>query len=257
MEAAQHQCIIINSQFLYKIKYINRLEMQLQTNQSTILSLYASLAILFISCSQFCTAADIRGKLQLPDPNVPLNSTRVTLTDGSPSGSFSTYSRGSDGSFVFYGVQPGIHLLDVHDLGFHFSHVKIQVPEKEEEEMKCIEYVHQGAAKKPMICNEGINLTAHAKYNYFEKRPTFSVFSMFKNPMFLMMLVTGGLMLLMPKMMEGMDEEQKDQMRRQMELQKDPTKMMSMLLDDFTGSGQKQQQPQVKGAGGKQRKGKR
>ena len=46
-----------------------------------------------------------------------------------------------------------------------------------------------------------------------------------------MMVVTAGMMLVMPKMMEGMDPEQKEQMQRQMEMQQDPTKVTYKILE--------------------------
>ena len=49
--------------------------------------------------------------------------------------------------------------------------------------------------------------------------------SIFKNPMLLMMIVSVGGMVMMPKMMEGLDPEQKEQMQRQMAMQQDPSKV--------------------------------
>lgn len=37
-------------------------------------------------------------------------------------------------------------------------------------------------------------------------------------------------MYLMPKMMENMDPEEREQMRAQMEMQKDPTKLISSMF---------------------------
>lgn len=219
------------------------------TNSNVLVAWFLSAIFLFGQCH--ASSLDVRGKLQLSDPNLRLNSTRVTLTDGSVDGYFSTYSMGTDGSFVFYGVKPGVHLLDVHNLEYHFSHVKIQIPVDEDKEMKCIEYAYPGAPKQPVDCSDGIILTAHAKYNYFESRPTFSILSIFKNPMMLMMLFSGGLMLLMPKLMENMDDEQKEQMKKQMELQKDPTKMMSMLWSDVSGSKADESSKPKRQTGGK------
>ena len=51
--------------------------------------------------------------------------------------------------------------------------------------------------------------------------------------MLLMMLVMGGMMVLMPKMMEGLDPEQKEQMQKQMELQQDPTKVREKVLSSL------------------------
>jgi len=191
---------------------------------------YSFLKVAFIALLTViseCDAITITGKLRLPESGSTLNSTRITLDD-----TRSTYSQ-IDGSFVFYNVGTGIHLLDIQSLEYHFSHVKIQV--LDEGDIKCIEYAYPGAPKRPI--EHPLILTAHAKYDYFEARKGFSIFSIFKNPMMLMMLVSGGLMLMMPKMMEGMDDEQKEQMRKQMEMQQDPSKMMSMLWNDMAGGG--------------------
>lgn len=49
--------------------------------------------------------------------------------------------------------------------------------------------------------------------------------SIFKNPMVLMMIVSAGILVVMPKMMEGLDPEQKEQMQKQMAMQQDPSKV--------------------------------
>ena len=54
--------------------------------------------------------------------------------------------------------------------------------------------------------------------------------------MILMMLFTGGMLFLMPKMMEDMDPEQKEMMQKQMEFQQDPSKMLSSMLKGLTGA---------------------
>lgn len=59
---------------------------------------------------------------------------------------------------------------------------------------------------------------------------------MLKNPMVIMMLFSGLMMYFMPKMMEGMDPEEKAAMKKQMEAQKDPTKMISQMWGDITGN---------------------
>ena len=51
-----------------------------------------------------------------------------------------------------------------------------------------------------------------------------------KNPMFLMMIVGVGMMTLMPMMMENLEPEERERMQKQMEMQKDPTKMLSSLF---------------------------
>jgi len=81
--------------------------------------------------------------------------------------------------------------------------------------------------------------------------------------MLLMMLVSVGGMVMMPKMMEGLDPEQKEQMQKQMAMQQDPSKMLTQMIQDMTGSGEEAALPPIEKkvsskAGGKTaRRGKR
>eukprot|EP00594_Rhizosolenia_setigera_P011580 CAMPEP_0178959178 /NCGR_PEP_ID=MMETSP0789-20121207/12122_1 /TAXON_ID=3005 /ORGANISM="Rhizosolenia setigera, Strain CCMP 1694" /LENGTH=67 /DNA_ID=CAMNT_0020642103 /DNA_START=539 /DNA_END=742 /DNA_ORIENTATION=- len=43
-------------------------------------------------------------------------------------------------------------------------------------------------------------------------------------------------------MMENLDDDQKEQMQRQMEMQSDPSKMLSQLWGDIAGGGEQQSQ---------------
>ena len=92
---------------------------------------------------------------------------------------------------------------------------------------KCIEYVYAGAPKQAIP--HPLELTAHASYEYYEQRQGFTPFSILKNPMLLMMLLSVGGMVLMPKMMEGLDPEQKEQMQKQMAMQQDPSKVSFII----------------------------
>jgi len=121
-----------------------------------------------------------------------------------------------------------------------FSHVKIKISKDStqttEHDIQCIQYPYVGSPKQaiphPLI------LTAHATYNYFIQKPGFSIFSLLKNPMVLMMIFGIFLMLIMPSMMENLDPEQKEQMQRQMEMQSDPSKMLNQLWGDLSGSNE-------------------
>lgn len=166
--------------------------------------------------------ATIKGTLLLPDAT-PVNMTRVALNAGEQL----TYSR-LDGTFAFYNVPPGVHLVDVYSHELMFGQVKIQLLEDSMDAPKCIEYAYPGANKQPIA--HPLVLTASASYEYFEQRPGFSIFSLLKNPMLLMMVFSVGLMYLMPKMMENMDPEEQERMRKQMEMQKDPSAMLTNLF---------------------------
>lgn len=165
---------------------------------------------------------------------LPFNlTTRITLNHDE----YTTYSR-ADGSFVIYNVPPGIHQLDIHNTMFHFSQVKIQLLEESMDKPKCLEYAYPGATKNPIPYP--LVLTAHATYEYFEKKRGFSIFVIFKNPMFLMMAFSAVMMFLMPKMMEGLDPEEKARMREQMKNQQDPSKMISQLWGGIAGGAEEE-----------------
>jgi hypothetical protein len=171
------------------------------------------------------------GRLVFPD-NSPFNiTTRITLNNGE----YNTYSR-KDGSFVIYNVPPGIHQLDIDSKVFHFGQVKIQLLEDSMDAPKCLEYAYPGAAKK--VVKYPLVLYAKGTYQYFEVKKGFSIFSLLKNPMVLMMLFSVGMMFVMPKMMEGLDPEEKARLKSQMEAQKDPTQMLSQMFGDITGAGE-------------------
>ena len=195
----------------------------------------------YINCKlkSASSTAIIKGSIKLPKfpdnyPSLQLNTTLITLNDGE----YSTYTK-LDGSFAFYNVGSGVHLLDVHSLHFSFSQVKIQLLDNAMDTPKCIEYVYPGSQKQAIP--HPLQLTAHAQFQYFEKRPQFSFLFIFKNPMILMMIFGVGMMYIMPKMMENMDEEQKEQMKKQMDMQKDmqdPSKMLKQLWGDISGDSE-------------------
>ena len=168
----------------------------------------------------------INGKLKNIDKTPFNTTTRITLNNDV----YTTYSR-IDGSFAIYDVPPGIHQLDIHSTTYHFGQIKIQLLEDNMDTPKCLEYAYPGAVKQ--VTKYPLVLYPHAKYEYFTKRKGFNIFGLLKSPMVLMMLFGGGLTFLMPKMMEGMDEEEKEIMRKQMKAQQDPTKMLSQM---FTGA---------------------
>lgn len=53
--------------------------------------------------------------------------------------------------------------------------------------------------------------------------------------MILIMIFSVGMMFIMPSMMSNLDPEQKEQMKKQMEAQQDPTKMLSQLWGEMSG----------------------
>eukprot|EP00545_Synedropsis_sp_CCMP1620_P008049 CAMPEP_0119010714 /NCGR_PEP_ID=MMETSP1176-20130426/5194_1 /TAXON_ID=265551 /ORGANISM="Synedropsis recta cf, Strain CCMP1620" /LENGTH=208 /DNA_ID=CAMNT_0006963427 /DNA_START=68 /DNA_END=694 /DNA_ORIENTATION=+ len=185
-----------------------------------LLLLLATTAVVHATATPLGT---IEGTLRYPDDTPLMNTTKIALNDGERI----TYSK-PDGSFVFYKVPPGIHLLDVHSYKFNFGQVKIQLLEDTMDAPKCIEYPYPGAPKQ--VLKHPLQLKAHAYFQYFEEKKGFSPTSILKNPMMLMMLVSVAMMLLMPKMMENLDPEEREKMQQQMQAQQDPMKMLSNLM---------------------------
>lgn len=171
---------------------------------------------------------NIEGRLANNGGTPFTSTTKIILNNAE----FTTYSR-TDGTFTIYDVPPGIHQLDIQSTEYHFGQIKIQLLEDSMDTPKCLEYAYPGAVKQ--ITKYPLVLYPFAKYQYFMPRRGFSLFGMLKNPMVLMMLFSGVMMYVMPKMMEGLDPEEKAAMRKQMENQKDPTKMLSQMWGDMTG----------------------
>ena len=204
------------------------------------------------------STGSIYGTLVLPSVAIaklpPINSTLITLNDGE----YSTYTTPTIATatetetspsdltsatatetaikqqFSFHNIPPGVHVLDVHHPHYHFSQIKIQLLPENNMEPNCIEYMYPGSTKYSLP--HPLTLTAHATFTYYEQRPSFSPFRLFKNPMVLMMIVSVGFMLLMPSMMSNLDPEQKEQMKKQMEMQQDPSKMLSQMWSDLSGA---------------------
>ena len=191
----------------------------------------ASLFLSFLPLIFASPTTTITGQLRLPD-ETPVNSTKIVLN----SGEFTSYSK-ADGTFSFYGIPPGIYLLDVHSHKHHFGQVKIKLLEDQMDAPKCIEYAYPGAPKYAIA--HPLVMKAYARYEYFEARGGFNPMSLLKNPMMLMIIVSVGMMALMPKMMENLEPEERERMQKQMEMQKDPSKMFSSLL------GIEEPQPEV------------
>jgi ER membrane protein complex subunit 7 len=176
------------------------------------------------------TTTSLEGRLEFVDKKPFDIPTRIALNNGE----YTTYSR-KDGTFVIFNVPPGIHQLDIFSKEYHFGQIKVQLLEESMDAPRCLEYAFPGAAKRPV--KYPLVLNPKGTYQYFQTKRGFSIFSMLKNPMVLMMLFGVGMTVIMPKLMEGMDPEEKAKMREQMENQKDPTQMLSQMWGEITGSG--------------------
>jgi ER membrane protein complex subunit 7 len=177
----------------------------------------------------------IEGRLQFPDKSPFNTTTRISVNHGA----YMTYSR-RDGNFTVHDVPPGIYLIDVHSPNYHFSQVKCQYKPEAIDEGKpvfsCLEYLYPGSPKQ--VVDKLLVITAVATYDYFEVKRGFSILSILKNPMVLMMAFTVGMMYMLPMMMNNLEPEERERMQKQMELQQNPTKMLGELFGGFSGEAE-------------------
>mmetsp|Transcript_23375 Transcript_23375/g.70138 ORF Transcript_23375/g.70138 Transcript_23375/m.70138 type:complete len:223 (-) Transcript_23375:41-709(-) len=164
----------------------------------------------------------VEGRVRLPR-DAALPTTEVTLNGGE----HRALTR-PDGRFTFHDVPPGVYLLDVLSLDYVFSQIKLNLPATAGEQPRCLEYVYPGAAKKPHPYP--VELTPHLKAQYFEERESPGLHTLFANPMLLMMLFTGGLVMFMPKLMDGLDPEEKKKLEEQMGSAGDPTALLKNMF---------------------------
>ena len=219
---------------------------------------------ILIDTSSFCVSAaknnvgvdetmTIEGHLQYANKSPYNLSAEIVVNHGE----YITYSRTSDGNFTIHDIKPGVYIIDIISPIHHFSQVKCLYKPTNKSELltqqqqsslpttedtkatkkpvfSCIEYHYPGATKRNIDESNLLVLTALASYEYFETKRGFSLLSILKNPMVLMMILTGGIMYMLPKMMEGMDPEERAMMQKQIQMQQNPTQMMSNLFSGVT-----------------------
>ena len=175
-----------------------------------------------LSSSSSLITTKIEGTVKIPDGTVAVNF-KVTLN-----GNEYISMTDINGAFTLYNIPSGIYLLDVQSLYQIYSQFKLKV-NAENETINVVEYKYPGAKRLPAIYP--LVITALAPVTYFQQRPPFSIFSiLWQNPMIAMMVVMFGMMMLFPKMLEGMDPEKMKEMQAEIGDAGDPMKNMAKLF---------------------------
>lgn len=119
----------------------------------------------------------------------------------------------------------GVYTLDVLAVHAQFPQAKLKV-EADVGAVTVVEFKYPGAKRTPI--SYPIVLTALAPVAYFQQRPPINIVGMLLgNPMMLMMLFSVGVMVLMPKLTEGMDEEELKKLQAE---QGDPMKSLQKMM---------------------------
>ncbi|THH34112.1 hypothetical protein EUX98_g31 [Antrodiella citrinella] len=166
---------------------------------------------LLLLASSFCSALalDLKGQILWNDvcPGKLCHHTegqaRVQLDDGRLHSGITR-----DGRFTIPNVPKGIYILEVvaHDHVFD----KLRIDVVETELLPEVRPYIPGTPLSPpaqVLLSYPIVLYARAAYDFYIPRQSFNVLAMFQNPMMLMMVFTGVMVLAMPYLMKNMDPE--------------------------------------------------
>ncbi|KAI0601822.1 hypothetical protein F4775DRAFT_539370 [Biscogniauxia sp. FL1348] len=186
---------------------------------------------------------------QLPNPGALAPSTHATLSQLGRTEGLLRAPLDASNAFVFRNVTPGSYLGDVHCGAYGFAPLRVDVDvveggkdggsggngggrvrvrvwetfrgngwENTGEEVKMLGPANGGAGKA------GFPVKVLGPKVYYMERGSFSVFGILKNPMILMGLVSMGLFVGLPKLVENMDPE----MRAEWEEQQKKNPMASL-----------------------------
>mmetsp|Transcript_26401 Transcript_26401/g.105695 ORF Transcript_26401/g.105695 Transcript_26401/m.105695 type:complete len:221 (-) Transcript_26401:289-951(-) len=180
----------------------------------------------------------VEGLVALRDREATVPTTEVVLNGGE----YRTLTR-ADGSFVFHDVKPGVYLLDVLSVDYFFSQVKINLPKSAEQAgIQCLEYAYPGAPKRSIAYP--LRLVSPGKKQYFEQRERVGLHTVIRNPMLLMLGFTALMVVVMPKLMDNMDPEEKAKLQEQMGAAQDPASFLKHMFG-LPADGEDGDAPQV------------
>ncbi|XP_062164769.1 ER membrane protein complex subunit 7 homolog [Alnus glutinosa] len=121
-----------------------------------------------------------------------------------------------DGYFSFHDVPAGTHLIEVDAIGYFFSPVRVDVSARFPGKV-------QAALTENRRSLIELVLEPLREEQYYEIREPFSVMSLVKSPMGLMMGFMLVVVFLMPKLMENMDPEEMKRAQEEMRSQGVPS----------------------------------
>ncbi|XP_034684357.1 ER membrane protein complex subunit 7 homolog [Vitis riparia] len=126
-----------------------------------------------------------------------------------------------DGYFSFHNVSAGTHMIEVAAIGYFFSPVRVDVSARNPGKI-------QAALTENRKGLTELVLEPLRDEQYYEIREPFSIMSVVKSPMGLMMGFMLIVMFLMPKLVENMDPE--EMRRAQEEMRNQGVPSLSSLL---------------------------
>lgn len=145
----------------------------------------------------------IQGAIRLSKQQLKSTACRVNINGGQMVG----FVR-ADGSFTVSGVAPGTYLLEVYHPDFIFSPIRIDVSAKEKGKVRASIAATRAKLQYPL------SLRPDKPAVYFQQHAPVDWTSMLKNPMVIMMGITMIMVVVMPRMLSGMDPKELEAMRK-------------------------------------------
>ncbi|KAJ7655107.1 hypothetical protein DFH06DRAFT_1201614 [Mycena polygramma] len=167
-------------------------------------------ALLSLGLSAF--AVDVTGKLQWNEhcPDVlALGAARVILDAGKFNGNVLR-----DGSFSIRDVPQGTYILSVVSHDHLFDQLRVDVLDDSAFEARPYSVGTPLNPASPILLPQ-ISLPARAKHVYFVPVDSFNLLGMFQNPMMLMLVFGGAMVIAMPYLMKNMDPETMKEFKEQ------------------------------------------
>ncbi|PWZ06614.1 ER membrane protein complex subunit 7 [Zea mays] len=140
------------------------------------------------------------------------SNTKVILNGGQrvtfarPDGYFALYPTNDS---LPHNVPAGTHLIEVSSIGYFFSPVRVDISARNPG------YIQAALTETRRVLNELV-LEPLKEEQYYEVREPFSIMSLLKSPMGLMVGFMVLMVFVMPKMMENLDPEEMKQAQEQM-----------------------------------------
>mmetsp|Transcript_18598 Transcript_18598/g.25788 ORF Transcript_18598/g.25788 Transcript_18598/m.25788 type:complete len:219 (+) Transcript_18598:44-700(+) len=153
----------------------------------------------------------VEGTISLPDGLRP-SLVSVTLTVNGVE-KLRTLPK-ADGSFGFSDVPPGTHLLEVAAMGFFYPPIRVDVSARHNGKIHAAWAEDRRKVISPSMLIEPVK-----KMNYFEKRQEVTMWSIFGNPMMLMMIFT----IVCVVIISNIDPETLKEMQQQAAAAQQPT----------------------------------
>jgi len=164
-------------------------------------------SLLLLASSFYSSLAlDLKGRILWNDvcPGLgDLGQARVQLDNGRLHSGIT-----QDGGFKIPNVPSGTYILEVIAHDHTFEKLRIDVLDSDTlPEVRPYVLGTPLSPASPVTLPYPILLSAKTKYDFYVPRQSFNVLAMFQNPMMLMMVFTGVMVLAMPYLLKNMDPE--------------------------------------------------